>query len=150
TAILAIFLDDKITIAHIGDSRCYLFNQEFKQVTEDHSLVNELVKKGEISKSQADYHPQKNVLMKALGTDTTIAPDIFTIEWQAGDRLLICTDGLSDKISDSELELFIAKEESLQNIAEELVDRANELGGEDNITLALLEYSDPEEGDSSC
>lgn len=150
TVIAAIFLDDQISIAHIGDSRCYLFNQHFEQITEDHSLVNELVRTGEISKQEADNHPQKNVLMKALGTAESIIPDVFTIQWQSGNRCLICTDGLTDKVSDSELESFIAEERSLQEIAEQLVNRANELGGEDNITLTLLEYSDREEGDSSC
>ncbi|WP_440895242.1 Stp1/IreP family PP2C-type Ser/Thr phosphatase [Amphibacillus sp. Q70] len=150
TVIATIFLDDQIVVAHIGDSRCYLFNQHLEQITEDHSLVNELVRTGEISKKQADIHPQKNVLMKALGTAESITPDVFTIQWQPGDRFLICTDGLTDKVSDSELESFMTEEKSLQEIAEQLVNRANELGGEDNITLALLEYPAGEEGDFSC
>ncbi|MBU5594606.1 Stp1/IreP family PP2C-type Ser/Thr phosphatase [Amphibacillus sp. MSJ-3] len=150
TVIATIFLDDQITIAHIGDSRCYLLNQHLEQITEDHSLVNALVRTGEISKKEADVHPRKNVLIKALGTDESIDPDVFTIKWGLGDRLLICTDGLSDKVSDLELKERLAKNKPLQEIAEDLVNRANELGGEDNITLALLEYSTSEEGDSSC
>lgn len=150
TVIVAVFLNNDIIIAHIGDSRCYLYTEELKQVTEDHSLVNELYRKGEISKSQADFHPRKNILTKALGTDVSIGPEIFTINWDPGERFLICTDGLSDKVSDNEIEIFLSKQEPLNKIGEDLVARANDLGGEDNITLALLENSNQKDGDPAC
>ncbi|GAA4063258.1 Stp1/IreP family PP2C-type Ser/Thr phosphatase [Amphibacillus indicireducens] len=150
TVIAAIFLEDEISIAHIGDSRCYLLTDELKQVTEDHSLVNELVRAGEITKKEAIVHPRKNVLMKALGTDNSIAPDVFTIEWQEGNRFLICSDGLSDKLSNNELFNFLTEDLTVEEIAGNLVDRANELGGEDNITVVLVEYIKREAGDSSC
>lgn len=150
TVIAAIFLEDEISIAHIGDSRCYLLSDELRQVTEDHSLVNELVRAGEITKKEAIVHPRKNVLMKALGTDNSIAPDVFTIQWQEGNRLLICSDGLSDKLSNDELFNFLTEDLTVEKIAENLVDRANELGGEDNITVVLVEYIKGEAGDSSC
>ncbi len=150
TVIAAIFLEDNISIAHIGDSRCYLLSDELNQITEDHSLVNELVRTGEITKKEATVHPRKNVLMKALGTDESIAPDVFTIQWQASNRFLICSDGLSDKLSNTEIGHFLADDLSIEVIAKNLVDRANELGGEDNITVVLVEYIKGEAGDSSC
>lgn len=150
TVIAAIFLADDISIAHIGDSRCYLLSDELKQITEDHSLVNELVRAGEITKKEATAHPRKNVLMKALGTDESIAPDVFSIQWQASNRFLMCSDGLSDKLSNTELVQFLTENFSLETIAQNLVDRANELGGEDNITVVLVESIKGEAGDSSC
>ncbi|NMA90543.1 MAG: Stp1/IreP family PP2C-type Ser/Thr phosphatase [Amphibacillus sp.] len=150
TVVVAILLDQHISIAHIGDSRCYLYSDTLTQITEDHSLVNELVRIGEITKSEANVHPRKNVLMKALGTDGTIAPDVFSIEWQLGDRFLMCSDGLSDKLSGSDIEEYLADDLSVKETAEKLVNRANELGGEDNITVILIEFNHGEEADSSC
>ena len=150
TVIASILLKNDIIIAHIGDSRSYLFNQTLEQITTDHTLVNELVQNGEITKQEADKHPQKNVLMKALGTDESITPDVFSIEWEINDRLLICTDGLSDKLSETEIAEFLSEDKSIEDIAEELVDRANELGGEDNITVVILENTASGEGESDC
>jgi|SRR5690625_132545 len=150
TVIASILLKNDIIIAHIGDSRSYLFNQTLEQITTDHTLVNELVQNGEITKQEADKHPQKNVLMKALGTDESITPDVFSIEWEINDRLLICTDGLSDKLSETEIATFLSEDRSIEDIAEELVDRANELGGEDNITVVILENTASGEGESDC
>ena len=150
TVIASILLKNDIIIAHIGDSRSYLFNQTLEQITTDHTLVNELVQNGEITKQEADKHPQKNVLMKALGTDESITPDVFSIEWEINDRLLICTDGLSDKLSETEIAAFLSEDKSIEDIAEELVDRANELGGEDNITVVILENTASGEGESDC
>lgn len=150
TVIASILLKNDIIIAHIGDSRSYLFNQTLEQITTDHTLVNELVQNGEITKQEADNHPQKNVLMKALGTDESITPDVFSVEWEINDRLLICTDGLSDKLSETEIAAFLSGDKSIEDIAEELVDRANELGGEDNITVVILENTASGEGESDC
>lgn len=150
TVVAAVFLDNNISIAHIGDSRCYLLEDTIKQVTEDHTLVNELVRTGEITKEEAHVHPQKNVLMKALGTDKVISPEVFSIQWTRNNRILICTDGLSDKVQDKEIESFLVQEQSIEEIAEQLVNRANNLGGEDNITVVIVENVSGEDGDSSC
>lgn len=151
TIVAVIFSYDFVSIAHIGDSRCYLYHdQTLRQVTEDHSLVNELVRSGQISKEDAEYHPRKNVLMKALGTDGNATPDVCTEEWLKGDRLLVCSDGLSNKVSDEEFSAYLEKSESLDQIGKQLVDLANERGGEDNITITLSEYELVREGDSSC
>lgn len=149
TVVAAICTNDFVTIAHIGDSRCYLYNEQgFKQITEDHSLVNELVRSGQISKDDAEYHPRKNVLLKALGTELDVQADVQTIGWEKGDKLLLCSDGLSNKVTDVELEDFLSDSRSLEDLAVALVHLANDRGGEDNISLALLHYMvDQEEGE---
>ena len=153
TIVITVCMASFVTIAHIGDSRCYLQNEDgFKQVTEDHSLVNELVRVGQISKDDAEHHPRKNVLLKALGTEVQVDADIRTIEWEKGNVLLLCSDGLTNKLSDSELQRFIAQTEDLQDSGKQLVDLANERGGEDNISLALIRYDQEvlEAGDNEC
>src|SRR5699024_6268101 len=94
TLVVAICTQDFRTAGHIGDSRCYLLNDDgFKQMTEDHSLVNELVRTGQITKDEARHHPRKNVVLKALGTEADISADIDTFNWKEGDKLLLCSDG---------------------------------------------------------
>ncbi|OQM46272.1 protein phosphatase [Anoxybacillus sp. UARK-01] len=142
TIVSAICTDQFVTIGHIGDSRCYLFNQHgFQQITEDHSLVNELVKTGQISKEDAEHHPRKNVLLRALGTEKSVKLDIKTIEVEERDRLLLCSDGLSNKVSEQSMMDILTSEQSLEEKAQALVHLANEHGGEDNITLVIVEFS---------
>ncbi|WP_053219714.1 Stp1/IreP family PP2C-type Ser/Thr phosphatase [Virgibacillus senegalensis] len=144
TTIVAVICSvDFITIAHVGDSRCYLVNEQgFKQVTEDHSLVNELVRSGQISKEDAEHHPRKNVLLKALGTEEGVQADIQSIGWEKGDKLLLCSDGLTNKLRDEELENILNSSEALQDSARRLIELANERGGEDNISVVLVDYDD--------
>jgi PPM family protein phosphatase len=148
TIVAAISTNRFVTIANIGDSRCYLLNESgFKQVTEDHSLVNELVRSGQISKEDAEHHPRKNVLLRALGTEKTVEMDIKTIIFEEGDILLLCSDGLSNKVSEQEMIGILQSEESLERKAGTFISRANENGGEDNITLVIVEFSESSEGD---
>lgn len=129
------------TVAHVGDSRCYILNESgFSQLTEDHSLVNELVRNGQISKEDAEHHPRKNILLRALGTEKNIEIDVKTVEVEKGDFLLLCSDGLSNKLSDEQLKEVLTSETSIEAKAKSLVDVANELGGEDNITLIIVEF----------
>lgn len=139
TVVISICTPEFLTIGHIGDSRCYVLNQYgFNQVTEDHSLVNELLKCGEITKEAAAYHPQKNVLLKALGTEENIKPDIQSLNWEKGDKLLLCSDGLTNKINADELQTYLEQDHSLESIGVELVKLANQRGGEDNISLSMM------------
>ncbi|MFK9092377.1 Stp1/IreP family PP2C-type Ser/Thr phosphatase [Bacillus salipaludis] len=148
TIVAAITTDRFATIANIGDSRGYLLNESgFKQITEDHSLVNELVRTGQISKEDAEHHPRKNVLLRALGTEKTVEMDIKTIIFEEGDVLLLCSDGLSNKVNETEMMEILLSENNLDQKAGSLISLANEYGGEDNITLAIIEFSDVSEGD---
>lgn len=144
TIVVAINCGDFFTVAHIGDSRCYLQNSNgFKQITEDHSLVNELVRTGQISKEDAEQHPRKNIVLRALGTEENVDADIRSLSWEIGDKLLLCSDGLSDKISNEKILEFIRSEEQLEQISHSLIDLANERGGEDNISLVIIHHTPP-------
>lgn len=148
TIVAAISTNRFVTIANIGDSRCYLLNETgFNQVTEDHSLVNELVRTGQISREDAEHHPRKNVLLRALGTEKTVDMDIKTIIFEEGDILLLCSDGLSNKVNEKELSAILTNEDPLEQKTSTLISLANENGGEDNITLAIVEFSEFSEGD---
>ncbi|MEK3887023.1 Stp1/IreP family PP2C-type Ser/Thr phosphatase [Bacillus sp. FSL K6-3431] len=141
TIVAAICTELFATIVNIGDSRCYILNETgFKQLTEDHSLINELIKTGHISREEAELHPRKNVLMKALGTEQIIDMDITTITFEEGDKILLCSDGLSNKVSNTEIENILKDVNPLAKKAELLIDIANQNGGEDNISLAIIEY----------
>ncbi|MEH7435959.1 Stp1/IreP family PP2C-type Ser/Thr phosphatase [Neobacillus drentensis] len=149
TIVAAIATDRFATLANIGDSRGYIYNESgFKQVTEDHSLVNELVRSGQISKEDAEHHPRKNVLLRALGTEKMVELDTKTIMFEEGDIILLCSDGLSNKVSEKEMMTILLNEDHLEQKADSLISLANNYGGEDNITLAIVEFSDVSEGDA--
>lgn len=152
TVVLSICTEEFVTIAHVGDSRCYLLNDtNFEQITVDHSLVNELIRTGQISEVDAEQHPRKNVLLKAVGTEATVKADVKTIGWNEEHRLLLCSDGLTNKVTDLELEHALRQMENIHETAQSLVELANERGGEDNITLAIVRHQlDDEVGDASC
>ncbi|MBM6618494.1 Stp1/IreP family PP2C-type Ser/Thr phosphatase [Bacillus suaedaesalsae] len=141
TLVLSICLQDSVTIAHIGDSRCYMIQEnEISQITEDHTLVNELVRSGQISKEDAEYHPRKNVILRALGTDTHVQVDIKTFPNEDIEYLLLCSDGLSNKMTEDEIRSHLVDDSSLEEKGTKLVTLANDNGGEDNITLVIVQF----------
>ncbi|MBM4763977.1 Stp1/IreP family PP2C-type Ser/Thr phosphatase [Bacillus sp. B15-48] len=143
TLVAAICTESFATFANIGDSRGYILNETgIQQLTEDHSLVNELLRSGQISKEDAENHPRKNVLLRALGTEETISLDKKTIIIESGDYLMLCSDGLSNKVNEDEMAKILTEEGSLSEKASNLIRLANDYGGEDNITLAIIEYPD--------
>lgn len=147
TIVAAISTEHFATVANIGDSRCYLLNESgFNQVTVDHSLVNELVRFGQISKEDAEHHPRKNVLLRALGTEEKVEMDIKTIIFEEGDCLLLCSDGLSNKVSEQEMKEILSSDCLHEQKAAKLISLANDYGGEDNISLAIVEFFEPSEG----
>lgn len=152
TVVIVIMTNEFITVAHVGDSRCYTLNNErFTQVTEDHSLVNELIRSGEITKKEAHNHPRKNVILKSLGTQPTVQADVQTLTIDTLERVLLCTDGVTDKIEDEEIEAFLKQTHSIEDIAQNIVQLANERGGEDNISLVLIDNNEEaEEGEKTC
>lgn len=139
TIVVALVTDEFLTIAHIGDSRCYLYNQNgFKQITEDHSLVNMLIRTGQISVEDAQNHPRKNIVSRALGTEENVQVDIQHLSIEENDKLLLCSDGLTDKVLNNELETYIKSSKPISAIGQNLIDLANDRGGEDNISLIIL------------
>ncbi|ASZ08515.1 protein phosphatase [Enterococcus thailandicus] len=143
TIVAAALSETRFTIANVGDSRAYLVREDqLKQLTEDHSLVNELVKSGEISQEMAVNHPRKNILTRSVGMPGTVEVDVATYSWQLGDRLLLCSDGLTNMLSEEMIGSIIDGAGSLTDKVKELIDRANEAGGADNITALLIEYKE--------
>ena len=142
---MTVALVDGMTVAigHVGDSRAYLVRgEQMEQLTDDHSLVNELVKTGKLSQKEAQAHPQRSVITRAVGTDPDVDVDGFTIEAEDGDVFLICSDGLSDMVDDEEiLELVHQNRDDLDKAVKALVSAANRGGGEDNITAVAFRIS---------
>ncbi|AWN33630.1 MULTISPECIES: Stp1/IreP family PP2C-type Ser/Thr phosphatase [Lactobacillus] len=140
TIVLAIVFTNEALIAHLGDSRAYGYSAgEFTQLMEDHSLVNELVKLHQISKQQARNHPQKNIITQSLGVSSTIDPEYRQVSLGENDIILLCTDGLTNSLSDPQIQQILAtKDLSLKERCQKLIDEANRVGGEDNITACLI------------
>ncbi len=139
TVTAALVEEGRITIGHVGDSRAYrIRNGELEQLTDDHSLVADLVRGGRLSPEEADTHPQRSVITRALGTDREVDVDTFTVDAEAGDVFLLCSDGLTSMVADEEILRIVSESPSLDGAAAELVKAANRSGGEDNITVVLF------------
>lgn len=139
TVVVALIDEQGGVFAHIGDSRLYHFGAHgLTQRTEDHSLVQELIRSGQISSEQAAVHPQRNVLMRALGTEKDVRIDLGEFRWSSGDVILLCTDGLSNKVSTSLMEKMLQSNRTLQEGVDALIQLALEAGGEDNATLIAV------------
>ncbi len=141
TVTAVLFHKGSLHIAHIGDSRAYLYrDRELTLLTQDHSLVNELLQKGGITQEEAQCHPQRNILTRALGTQVLPQIDLTTIPALPGDMLLLCTDGLSNHVSDQDIKKILGEESRLKEKVQYLVNLALERGGNDNITVVLVQY----------
>ena len=143
TMTVALVEEMTVAIGHVGDSRAYLVRgEQMEQLTDDHSLVNELLKSGRLSEEEAHVHPQRSVITRAVGTDPDVDVDGFTIEAEEDDVFLLCSDGLTDMVSDEEiLELVHSHRDDLDKAVKALVTAANRGGGEDNITAVAFRIS---------
>lgn len=131
----------KAHFAHVGDSRSYLLRGDtLTQLTEDHTLVGRMVKEGRLTEEEAENHPQRSVITRALGVDSEVEVDLFSVDVAAGDRLLICSDGLSSMIDSDAIKNALTEESEPQSAAERLIEFANEAGGEDNVTVVVLDF----------
>ena len=146
TITVALFEDGIVSIGHVGDSRAYLIrDRKVDQLTEDHSLVAELVRTGRLSPEEAETHPQRSVITRALGTDPDVDVDVFSVEAKPGDLFLICSDGLTSMVDDATiLDVVERQRHDLDAAAKELVAAANLSGGEDNITVVFFEVVEEE------
>ncbi|MBR4500605.1 MAG: Stp1/IreP family PP2C-type Ser/Thr phosphatase [Clostridia bacterium] len=132
---------ERVILGHVGDSRAYLYRDGcLKQVTEDHSLVWEMMKRGSITPEEARIHPYRNMITKAVGTDPEVAPDIRTVKVVPGDLWLICSDGLTEYLTDRHLE-EILELSSPEEAADRMLEEALEAGGKDNISLIIAEVT---------
>lgn len=141
TTVTAIYLDhSQIHWSHVGDSRLYYIkNNELQQITSDHSLVWELMKNGSITSEEAQVHPHRNILTRAVGTSETISVDSGSFMWEPGDNLLLCTDGLTNMLSEETILSTCIESSAPQTIINTLIDQAKQAGGYDNITAILLQ-----------
>lgn len=130
---------DTAYIINIGDSRLYVLHDKLRQITVDHSLVEEMVQSGEIEKEEMRLHPNKNIITRALGTDTSVRPDCFEVKVEEGDVILLCSDGLTNMLEDAAIEEILREYiEDMKLAGESLVKQANEAGGKDNISVILV------------
>jgi serine/threonine protein phosphatase PrpC len=147
TMTMALVEDDKVRFGHVGDSRAYLVRDgELIQLTDDHSLVGELVRSGKLAPEEAESHPQRSVITRALGTDPDVDVDTFTQETRSGDIFVLCSDGLYSMIGNAKiLELVERNRADLNAVAKSLIAAANKAGGDDNITVVAFEIAAPGE-----
>jgi protein phosphatase len=135
--------DDGLHLAHVGDSRAYLVRDgRLKQLTKDHTVVQKLVDEGRLTEIEAGMHPQRSILTNALGVDEEIRVDEETVEVRSGDRLLLCSDGLTGMIDDDRITEIIGAHDDPQAACDALVDAANEAGGQDNVTAVIIDVLD--------
>ena len=139
TFVAASVANNQPYVMNIGDSRLYLLNDTISQISMDHSFVEELVRNGEITKEEAKNHPQKNYITRALGAEEQVKADFFQVEIESGNRILLCSDGLSNMVSDKELESILKNEKKIEVAVDKMIDRANEEGGRDNIAVVIAE-----------
>lgn len=136
TIVAMYFLDDKVIVGHVGDSRCYrLRDGELVQLTEDHSLINDYIRMKRMTAEEAENWPHKNVVVRALGMKESVAVDIHTEKPQVGDCYVLCSDGLSGMVTDDQLAVVLSTERDLDRAVEKLIDMANDAGGVDNISV---------------
>lgn len=139
TFLCAIIFDKKLKICHIGDSRLYLFrNNELKQITEDHALVADMVRKGEITEEEARNHPNRNVITRSLGTSENVLIDTFEIDIEDDDIILMCSDGLNTMLEDDRIKRIVSSGESLETMVDSLIVEAKFEGGFDNVSVIIM------------
>lgn len=142
TFVAAVIVENKMYVANIGDSRLYVIHQgEAKQITLDHSLVEELIRTGQLDRRRVRFHPEKNIITRALGTGKEAVPDFFEIALQDGERILLCSDGLTNMVEDDEIGTIVMGQRFVDKICEQLIERANYYGGKDNIGVVVVEQA---------
>jgi protein phosphatase len=152
TITVALVDDGEVTVGHVGDSRAYLIRDgRIEQVTEDHSLVAELVRNGKLSPADAETHPQRSVITRALGTDPDVDVDTFVVDARVGDVFVLCSDGLTDMIDEETMLAVVERHrDDLDRAAKALVAAANKGGGEDNITVVAFEIAEVAPDDATA
>ena len=140
TTVVAATIDgNELVVANVGDSRLYVLDGELKQITIDHSLVEEMVRMGGLDRAEARNHPKKNIITRAIGALDTVRVDFFEVELKKGDMVLLCSDGLTNMLEDKEIEEILKDKGSMKDKADRLISAANENGGKDNIAVVLIE-----------
>ena len=140
TLVAATVQEEYLYVANVGDSRLYLIDDEIEQITHDHSLVEEMIRIGELQRKDAKNYPDRNVITRAIGVRVPVRVDFFDVKLEHGDIILLCSDGLTNMVEDEEILEIVKKSSSIEEAAAALVDTANKNGGKDNISVVLAEY----------
>ena len=145
TLIVVLIYHHELIFSHVGDSRVYTFtNEEATLVTRDHSYVNMLLELGQINEEEAREHPRKNAIIKAIGTESTVEPDLYELQVTKPMDVLVCSDGLSNKLTEGEMAAILALSLPVEEKGKKLIHLANASGGEDNISLVLMSFDELE------
>lgn len=139
TAVVATIDKDVLIVANVGDSRLYLIDDDIEQITKDHSLVEEMIRIGELDRSAAREHPDKNIITRALGVAEKVEVDFFEVDLKKGDIILMCSDGLTNMVEDDDIRRIVKSQRDVVQIVEELIKVANHNGGNDNIGVVIVE-----------
>ena len=139
TIVLCTIDGDEACVANVGDSRLYLLGDKITQITKDHSLVEEMVRMGELEPESARVHPNKNIITRAIGAVDEVAVDFFTLQLQKNNRILLCSDGLTNMVEDNEIQMIVDRQEDLVDGVQQLIACANNNGGKDNLAVILIE-----------
>ena len=139
TMVVATIVDQYAYVANVGDSRLYVIQDGIRQVTRDHSLVQEMVRMGEISEAEARNHPDKNIITRAIGVKEDVEPDIYEYRLKKGDMILMCTDGLSNMVEDEDMFNIVKGSRDVVEAVQMLIEKANSNGGRDNIGVIVAE-----------
>lgn len=138
TMVVAVVANSKLYVANVGDSRLYYIRNDITQITMDHSLVEELIRSGQLERKKGRNHPEKNIITKAMGSKDEIEPDFFEIDFSKGDKVLLCSDGLSNMVEDDEIRDIIFENDDYNKAIDSLINRANYYGGTDNISVIII------------
>ena len=144
TIVAAVIQGRTLLVANVGDSRLYIVGDEITQVTQDHSLVQEMVRLGQMDPQSAKNHPDKNIITRAVGVSEKVKIDIFERQLRAGEYIILCSDGLTNMVEDSVILQILHGAGSLSDKAERLIELANKNGGKDNITVIIIEPNSDE------
>ena len=139
TMVVATIVGQYAYVANVGDSRLYVVDKQLRQITRDHSLVQEMVRMGEITAEEARNHPDKNIITRALGASEEVDIDFFDVQLEEKNRILLCSDGLSNMVADEEIQKILGDSPDIEQSGRQLVATANTNGGRDNISVILIE-----------
>ena len=139
TLVVATVFDNILKVANVGDSRLYVVGEDIIQITRDHSLVEEMVTNGQLARADARVDKRKNIITRAIGGESKVEAEMFSVELKPEDKILMCSDGLSNMVDDTEILEIINREPDIEKAARMLIDAANENGGKDNISVVIVE-----------
>ena len=139
TLVVATVFENILKVANVGDSRLYVIGEDIIQITRDHSLVEEMVTNGQLARADARVDKRKNIITRAIGGESKVEAEMFSVELKPKDKILMCSDGLSNMVDDTEILEIINREPDIEKAARMLIDAANENGGKDNISVVIVE-----------